>query len=153
MSLKIPKILVNTFVYGLVLQRTLFTTTVMANQETVSKTSATNYTYESGKVSAAFITVPDKEIAKTLARSIVEKRLAACVNIIPGATSIYFWEDKINEDEEVLMMVKTETKLIPELTEFIKKNHPYSTPEVISTKIEDGNPDYLKWVSSTVNKE
>jgi periplasmic divalent cation tolerance protein len=82
----------------------------------------------------------------------VEKKIAACVNIIPRITSIYSWEGKINEDSEILMMIKTQTTRVDELTKYIRENHPYSVAEVISTPIENGNNLYLKWIEESTRK-
>merc|ERR1719270_1667596 len=75
--------------------------------------------------SMAFVTAPNAEKAKEIAGGLVSNKLAACVNIIPGVTSVYEWEGKIENDAEVLMMIKTRTTRIDKLTEFVKKNHPY----------------------------
>ena len=80
----------------------------------------------------------------------MEKKLAACVNVIPGIISVYEWEGKIENDEEVLMMIKTRTSRIPELTEYVKTNHPYDVAEVITTSIEQGNQPYLDWLGKIV---
>ncbi|EDL22521.1 cutA divalent cation tolerance homolog (E. coli), isoform CRA_a, partial [Mus musculus] len=77
---------------------------------------------------------------------VVEKRLAACVNLIPQITSIYEWKGKIEEDSEVLMMIKTQSSLVPALTEFVRSVHPYEVAEVIALPVEQGNPPYLHWV-------
>ncbi|XP_076414449.1 protein CutA isoform X3 [Peromyscus maniculatus bairdii] len=76
--------------------------------------------YVPGSVSAAFVTCPNEKVAKEIARAVVEKRLAACVNLIPQITSIYEWKGKIEEDSEVLMMIKTQSSLVPALTEFVR---------------------------------
>lgn len=89
-------------------------------------------------------------MAKKLAHGIISNKLAACVNIIPKITSIYEWEGKINEDNEVLLMIKTKTSRVDELAKYVRENHPYSVAEVISTPIENGNPLYLKWIAETV---
>uniref|UniRef100_A0A2C9M549 Uncharacterized protein n=2 Tax=Biomphalaria glabrata TaxID=6526 RepID=A0A2C9M549_BIOGL len=106
--------------------------------------------YTSGTASMAFVTVPNIEVGKKLAGDIVKNKLAACVNIIPQVTSIYEWEDKIQEDSELILMIKTLTVKIDELSEFVRKNHPYDVAEVISAPIENGNPPYLEWISKVV---
>merc|ERR1712098_532058 len=100
--------------------------------------------------SMAFVTAPNSEKAKEIAGGLVTNKLAACVNIVPGITSVYEWEGKIENDSEVLMMIKTRTSRIPELTEFVKKNHPYDVCEVISTSIEGGNKEYIDWIGRIV---
>lgn len=106
--------------------------------------------YEPGQHSIAYVTTPDEKSAKALARKLVERKLAACVNIIPGLTSVYEWEGKLNEDHETLLMIKTRTTRVDELAKFVRENHPYSAAEVISVPIENGNPPYLEWLSRSV---
>lgn len=96
------------------------------------------------------MTVPNEEVAKKLAHGIVSNKLAACVNIIPGITSVYEWEGKINEDNELLLMIKTKTGVVDNLVKYVRENHPYSVAEVISTPIENGNLPYLKWINDVV---
>ncbi|KAK3732533.1 hypothetical protein RRG08_030733 [Elysia crispata] len=109
--------------------------------------------YVSGTASMAFVTVPNMEVAKKLAGDLVKKRLAACVNIIPGVTSVYEWEGKIEDDNELILMIKTLTTKVDELSEFVRNNHPYDCAEVISSQIDNGNAPYLQWISQTVLKE
>merc|ERR1719384_2335453 len=71
--------------------------------------------------SMAFVTAPNADVAKNIAGGLVSNKLAACVNIIPGIVSVYEWEGKIENDSEVLMMIKTRTVRVAELTEFVKK--------------------------------
>ncbi|XP_042581204.1 protein CutA homolog isoform X1 [Cyprinus carpio] len=106
--------------------------------------------YSSGTHSAAFVTCPNDTVAKELARGIVEKKLAACVNIIPQITSVYEWQGKIEEDSEVLLMIKTRSSTIPALAEYVRSKHPYEVAEVISLPIDQGNPPYLKWIGDIV---
>ncbi|XP_052221741.1 protein CutA homolog isoform X2 [Dreissena polymorpha] len=108
--------------------------------------------YVSGTHSMAFVTVPSMDVGKKLAHGIVQRRLAACVNIIPSVTSVYEWEGKVNEDSELILMIKTSSEKIPDLSKYVRENHPYDCAEVISAKIEDGNEPYLKWIGDTVNK-
>ncbi|XP_066521462.1 protein CutA homolog isoform X2 [Hoplias malabaricus] len=106
--------------------------------------------YSSGTHSAAFVTCPNDTVGKELARGIVERKLAACVNILPQITSVYTWQGKIEEDNEVLLMIKTRTTKIPALAEYVRSNHPYEVAEVISLPIDQGNPPYLKWIGNIV---
>uniref|UniRef100_A0A182NAD3 Uncharacterized protein n=1 Tax=Anopheles dirus TaxID=7168 RepID=A0A182NAD3_9DIPT len=119
---------------------TLESTTTIASMSTAAPTD----------YSVAFVTTPDSQVATNLARRLVEAKLVACVNIIPGLTSIYAWEGKVNEDPEVLMMLKTRTERIAEVTRFVRENHPYSVAEVIALPIADGNASYLEWIGKTV---
>jgi periplasmic divalent cation tolerance protein len=107
----------------------------------------------SSEYSACITTVSNDEVARKLARSIVEARLAACVNIIPGITSIYEWQSTIHEDNEIILMIKTRREYVPQLIEFVKKTHPYEVPELIELPINSGNPDYLKWIDGIVNQQ
>ena len=97
-----------------------------------------------------FCTTP-KDRAEDIANQLLEAKLVACVNIIDTIKSKYWWEGKIQTDEESLLIIKSEEKLINELIGKIKEIHPYEVPEVISFKIEEGNQDYLDWIRKTVN--
>ena len=103
--------------------------------------------------SIAFVTVPNKDVGEKIAGGLVSAKLAACVNIIPGVTSVYEWEGKIEQDSELILKIKTRTSRIPELTEFVKSNHPYDVCEVITTTIDSGNPQYLDWLGKIVPHE
>uniref|UniRef100_A0A8C2Q6H0 CutA divalent cation tolerance homolog n=2 Tax=Cyprinus carpio TaxID=7962 RepID=A0A8C2Q6H0_CYPCA len=102
--------------------------------------------YSSGTHSAAFVTCPNDTVAKELARGIVEKKLAACVNIIPQITSVYVCD----RDIECVGMIKTRSSTIPALAEYVRSKHPYEVAEVISLPIDQGNPPYLKWIGDIV---
>lgn len=97
-----------------------------------------------------FITAPRGEGEK-IAGHIVEKRLAACVNIVRGIESIYWWEGKVEKDEEELLIVKTRGNILDKLIEEVKKVHPYKVPEIIAIPITAGNRDYLEWIEREVN--
>lgn len=107
----------------------------------------------SSEYSACLTTVSKDEIARKLARSIVESRLGACVNIIGNIRSVYEWNSKIEEDEEFLLFIKTRKENVSALIDFIKKNHPYDVPELIELPILSGNDDYLKWIDSIVKQK
>nr|XP_016925565.1 protein CutA homolog [Drosophila suzukii] len=118
--------------------------------QTPATASASGESYQAGSSSVAFVTTPDRESARKLARSIIDQKLAACVNIVPNIESIYMWEGKVTEDNEYLMMVKTRTNRIDELSKFVRENHPYCVAEVISLPIQNGNPPYLDWIAQSV---
>jgi periplasmic divalent cation tolerance protein len=99
-----------------------------------------------------FVTAPSREVALTLAKDIVEAGLAACVNCVPAVESVYQWRGEINIDTEVLMVIKTEKRLIDALKETIIAEHPYEVPEFIALAVSDISPDYANWLSSNLRK-
>lgn len=119
----------------------------------VQRNMSANPAYAPGENSIAYVTTPNDESAKKIARDVISNKLAACVNIIPNIQSIYEWEGRINEDLEYLLMIKTTTDKIDELSKYVRENHPYSVAEVISVKIENGNLPYLNWIKESVNKK
>ena len=96
------------------------------------------------------ITAPAGEPAQKLARLIVEAKLAACVNLVPGLQSTYWWEGQVKEDAESLLIAKTDKLKVKALVSFVKANHSYSVPEVISLSIKEGNRAYLRWIADSV---
>ena len=94
-----------------------------------------------------FCTTGSKEEGEKIARQIVEDRLAACVNIIQGVTSIFTWKGAVDQAEECLLIIKTRSELIPALLARIKALHSYDVPENIALPITDGNPAYLDWIN------
>ncbi len=93
-----------------------------------------------------YITAPNEEEGARIARSLVEERLAACVNIVSHVRSIYRWKDKIEDDTEVLMIIKTRKHLFESLEKRVKELHSYTIPEVIALPVVEGSEDYLKWL-------
>lgn len=92
------------------------------------------------------ITAPDMEWATQLGRAIVEKRLAACVQLLPGIISMYTWEGRLHEEGEVLLLVKTSQQRIPEIETFLAGEHPYDTPECIAFAPSSIEPRYAAWL-------
>lgn len=93
-----------------------------------------------------YITAPNEDEATKIARTIVEERLAGCVNIIGGIRSIYSWKGKIEDEPEVLMIVKTRRELFESLSKKVKELHSYTVPEIIALPIIEGSQDYLSWL-------
>lgn len=93
-----------------------------------------------------YITASNEDEAAKIARALVEARLAGCVNIIRNIRSIYSWQGKIEDEPEVLMVVKTRKTLFESLSRKVKELHSYSVPEIIALPIAEGTVDYLKWL-------
>lgn len=96
-------------------------------------------------------TCPDPTTARNIARELLSTQLAACVNIIPGISSVYEWQGEVCEDDEVLLLIKTTATGFSALRDAILAAHPYELPEVIAVPVSAGLPGYLKWVEDTVN--
>jgi periplasmic divalent cation tolerance protein len=93
-----------------------------------------------------FITSPDEKTTQELAHGIVERKIAACANIIDKISSIYWWDGKIHSDAEQLIIVKTTNEKSVQLIEYIQKNHPYKVPECVGLNITEGSLPYLQWI-------
>ena len=90
-------------------------------------------------------TLPQKDMAKQIAKVLVEQRLAACVQMFP-IESVYLWKDEICEDGEILLFIKSRTDLFDKIVSTIREVHPYDVPEIVQTPISNGLPEYLKWI-------
>ena len=95
-------------------------------------------------------TTDSLEAAQKIAHAVVEQRLAACVNIVPGIQSIYRWKDKVEQATEWLLVVKTQRSSLRDLEEVINKLHSYDVPEFIAVSIDSGSPPYLQWLTNSV---
>jgi len=96
------------------------------------------------------ITTIPKENSKDLAKLILEERLCACVNIIEDINSLFWWEGKIEEAKECMLIIKTKESSLPKLKTLISNNHPYNVPEIISFKIDSINEPYFEWLNREV---
>lgn len=94
-------------------------------------------------------TCADKESAKAIAGLLVERRLAACVQIFP-IESLYVWQGGVCDDNEVILLIKSKPELFDEIAAVIKENHSYEVPEVVQLPITGGLPEYLRWIDETV---
>ncbi|KAM3911430.1 protein CutA homolog [Leptodactylus fuscus] len=102
--------------------------------------------YISGSHSLALINCPNEEIAREIARGLLEKRLAASVNMMPKSSSLYIWKGEIEESSEVLLMVKTRTVKLHELSGYIRLVHPFEAPDLMTVPIDQENVDYSKYI-------
>ena len=101
-------------------------------------------------VQLVFCTAPDLEVARRLAALLLERRLVACVSIIPQVESHYVWEESRECSTEVQMLIKTTENNWEELQQTILEAHPYECPEILSVRCESGLPEYMKWIADSV---
>jgi periplasmic divalent cation tolerance protein len=97
-----------------------------------------------------FTTAGSNEEARKIGRALVERRMAACVNIVPRVESVYRWEGKVEEAQEWLLVIKTTAAAFERVREAIRELHSYNLPECICVSIEDGSPEYLQWIGESV---
>lgn len=102
-------------------------------------------------VIAVLTNLPDSASAFNLARGLVERRLAACVNVLAPATSFYRWEGRLQQETETPVLIKSTTEAWPALEQAIREAHPYALPEIIALPVERGLDEYLAWVASECN--
>jgi len=95
-----------------------------------------------------FTTLPNADKAAEIARALVEERLAACANLLPAVRSIYRWEGKIRDENEVLVLFKTRAENVERLKARILELHPYEVPEILAVPVESGYQAYLDWLSA-----
>lgn len=94
-----------------------------------------------------YCTCPNIETADRISRLIIRNHMAACVNQIKGVTSIYEWEGKIEQENEVLLIIKTTEKRFEAIKQLVSEEHPYELPELIAVPVTQGLPDYLEWIT------
>ena len=104
----------------------------------------------SGRV-VALSTVATAEDAERIARSLVERRVAACVNVVPGVVSVYRWKGEVCRDEERLLVVKTRAEKLDALREALLSLHPYELPELVALPVVAGHEPYLAWLDESVS--
>lgn len=98
----------------------------------------------------AIVTIDTWENAERISNILLDEKLSACINIIPGVKSIYIWRGEKKSDDEVVMLIKTEKNKFPDLVKRIKELHPYELPEIIGIPINYGLPEYLEWVKDSL---
>ena len=95
-------------------------------------------------------TTPDREAAELIANTLVAEKLAACVNILPGVTSVYRWQGAIEQSEELLLVIKTSQTVWPMLVAQIQALHPYELPEIVAVPIKTGEAEYIQWLENSI---
>jgi periplasmic divalent cation tolerance protein len=95
-------------------------------------------------------TAASEEEAQKIARHLVEKQLAACVNIVPRIASIYRWQGKVESSQEWLLLIKTTAERFPAVRDAVRELHSYELPECIAISVEDGSADYLQWIEDSM---
>lgn len=105
------------------------------------------------EVVVVLCTFPDFEKARQIGAVLIERQVAACINIMPGVTSIYRWKGEIEEESEVLGVIKTTAEAYPALEAAILELHPYDTPEVLALPVGQGAGKYLEWVAGQVQSQ
>jgi periplasmic divalent cation tolerance protein len=99
-----------------------------------------------------YVTAPSAAEAKSIGRTLVEERLAACVNILEGMTSLYWWEGRIDEAHEAVLIAKTRAPLCDAVIDRVKELHSYSCPCVVALPLAAGNPAFLEWIASETGR-
>lgn len=96
-------------------------------------------------------TAPDEATAQELAARVLGDKLAACATLLPGATSLYYWEGKLQQEYEVQMLFKSDRQHQQALLTYLKQHHPYQTPELLVLPVMAGDKDYLSWINASLN--
>ena len=97
-----------------------------------------------------FVTAKDAVEAKIISDQLLAKKLIACANIVEGVQSVFWWQGKIDQAKETLIILKSKQSLFKKIVKTVKAHHTYEVPEVIALPIVDGNPDYLRWIDESV---
>ncbi|XP_066112465.1 protein CutA homolog isoform X1 [Saccopteryx bilineata] len=112
--------------------------------------SAVTGSYVSGTYSVVFVNCPNEQIARDIARSVLDKKLAGSVNILPKASSLFFWNGEIEEATEILLLIKTKTSKVHVLSSYVRLVHPFEIPELFSLPMDQGDVHYLKWLEDSM---
>ena len=96
-------------------------------------------------------TLPDQDSASHIASALVERRLAACVNILPAGTSVYEWQGEVHQDSEHVLLIKSSDACFSQLQDTLLDLHPYELPEIVAVPISHGLPDYVNWIKESTS--
>ena len=103
------------------------------------------------RVLVVLVTCPNPATAKRIASALVTRRLAACVNLLPGVTSLFWWRNRADRAREILLVIKTTRAAFPRLARAVRGLHPYEVPEIIALPVAEGHGPYLRWVRASVS--
>ncbi|XP_028380264.1 protein CutA homolog isoform X1 [Phyllostomus discolor] len=115
--------------------------------------SAVTGSFVSGTYSIVFVNCPNEQIARDIARAVLGKKLAASVNILPEASSLYFWNGEIEEATEILLLIKTKTSKVHTLSSYVRLVHPFEIPEIFSLPMDQGDVHYLRWLKEGMEED
>ncbi|XP_024418084.1 protein CutA homolog isoform X3 [Desmodus rotundus] len=115
--------------------------------------SAVTGSFVSGTYSIVFVNCPNEQIARDIARAVLGKKLAASVNLLPEASSLYFWNGEIEEATEILLLIKTKTSKVDILSSYVRLVHPFEIPEIFSLPMDQGDVHYLKWLEEGMQED
>ncbi len=107
-------------------------------------------TLDARNFSITLVTTPDIAVARKIAQTLLEAHLVACVNLIPKIESHYWWEGKLEQSEEVLLILKSTSSHAEEVKLVVRSIHPFTTPEIVTFALDDGCESYLRWISESV---
>jgi periplasmic divalent cation tolerance protein len=107
---------------------------------------------ERNNVVVIFVTAPDGKVADRIARTLVQERLVACVNILPGVRSHYWWEGEVQESSELLMLLKARKSDVQAVANRVQELHPYEVPEVVAADVIGGLPSYIDWIQAETDR-
>ena len=99
-----------------------------------------------------YITYPSQEVAQSVSRALVEARVVACANVFMPHKAMYRWDEAVHEDDEIAVIYKTQQECFQELQDYVIKHHPYDVPCIVALPVEQGSPDFLKWVGAQTEK-
>ncbi|KAK0140988.1 Protein CutA [Merluccius polli] len=106
--------------------------------------------YVAGHLSVLLINSPNEQVARDIGRAIMERQMAASINILPKASSMYYWKGEVQDATEIVMLVKTKTSKIQTVIDYVRSIHPYENPDVLSLSVGDANAVYMRWMDEAV---
>ncbi|XP_028318770.1 protein CutA homolog [Gouania willdenowi] len=107
--------------------------------------------YVPGHHCVLLINSPNEQTAKDISRALMERRLAATINILPRTSTMYYWKGEIQDATEILMLMRTKSSKVQQVVDYVRSIHPYANPEVLSFLVDGGSLDYMKWMDEAVS--